>query len=154
MALPSALPSLSVREAITDALYRGVIGLDTADVALFDSAFTEDAILDINGNVLDGLEAIHTGCYDFIAKLDTTHFITNVRVDVKDGESTASLTASVLAQHYRHKQGREPGATCLMTGGLYFVDCVKDDQDGLWKITHWKLQSIWTEGDGGVMTEK
>ncbi|KAK9317837.1 hypothetical protein V1522DRAFT_409055 [Lipomyces starkeyi] len=152
MALPSALPSLGVREAITDALYRCVIGLDTADVALFDSAFTQDASFDLNGKVLDGLNAIHTGCYDFIAKLDTTHFITNIRVDVKDGESKAYVTASALAQHYRPQQGREPGATRLMTGSLYFLDCVKDDKDGLWKVTHWKLKSIWTEGDWGVMT--
>lgn len=56
--LPIALSSLSVREAITDALYRGVIGLDTADVALFDSAFTDDASFDLNSNVLDGRSAI------------------------------------------------------------------------------------------------
>ncbi|KAK9491202.1 hypothetical protein V1508DRAFT_226766 [Lipomyces doorenjongii] len=154
MALPSALPSLGVREAITDALYRCVIGLDTADVALFDSGFTQDASFDLNGDVMEGLSAIHTRCYDFIATLDTTHFITNVRVDVKDGESKASMTASALAQHYRHKQGREPGATRFMTGSLYFVDCVKDGEDGLWKIKHLKLQSIWTEGDPGVMTGK
>ncbi|KAK9482352.1 hypothetical protein V1527DRAFT_476622 [Lipomyces starkeyi] len=152
MALPGALPSLGVREAITDALYRCVIGLDTADIALFDSAFTQDASFDLNGKVLDGLNAIHTGCYDFIAKLDTTHFITNIRVDIKYGESKASVTASALALHYRPQQGLEPGATRLMTGSLYFVDCVKDDKDGLWKVTHWKLKSIWTEGDWGVMT--
>lgn len=154
MALPSALPSLSVREAIIDAIYRGVIGLDTADDALFDSAFTQDAILDINGTVLNGLSAIHTGCYDTVSKLDTTHFITNVRVDINDGESKASMTASALAQHYRHQQGREPGAARLLAGGLYFIDCVKDDKDGLWKMKHWKLKSIWAEGDWGVMTGK
>lgn len=136
MALPIALPSLSLREAVIDSLYRCVLGLDTADVALFDSAFTKDAILDINGKVMEGLNAIHTECYDLIAKLDTTHFVTNVRVDVKEGESKASVTASVLAQHYRHEQGREPGATSLMAGSLYFVDCVKDDEDGLWKVRH------------------
>ncbi|KAK9312052.1 hypothetical protein V1522DRAFT_416812 [Lipomyces starkeyi] len=145
MALQSALPSLGVCEAITDALYRAVIGLDTGP-------FTQDASFDLNRKVLDGLNAIHTGCYDFIAKLDTTHFITNIRVDIKDGESKASVTASALAQHYRPQQGREPGATRFMTGGLYFVDSVKDDKDGLWKITYWKLKSIWTEGDWGVMT--
>ena len=153
MALPFALPSLSVREAITDALYRCVNGLDTADTALFDSAFTQDAIFDLNGdNVMEGLDAIHTGCYDRVAKMDTTHLMSNVRVNIIDGESKASLTASGLAQHYRLGQGREPGATRFLTGCFYFLDCVKDEKDGLWKIKHWRLKIIWTEGDVGVVT--
>ena len=155
MALPASLPSLGVREAITDAIYRCVLGLDTDDKALFDSAFTPDASFDLNGKVMSGLDAIHTGCYDPISRLDTTHFISNVRVNVReDGDSTASMTASALAQHYRHKQGTEPGATRFLTGGLYFLELVKDGQDGLWKIKHWKLQPVWTEGDRGVMTGK
>ena len=154
MALPTSLSSLGVREAITDALYRGVLGLDTNDKALFDSAFTQDASFDLNGSVMSGLEAIHTGCYDTISKLDTTHFISNVRVNVRDGDSTASMTTSALAQHYPHKQGTEPGAKRLLTGSLYFLELVKDDKDGLWRIKDWKLQLIWAEGDWGVMTGK
>ena len=103
---------------------------------------------------MSGLDAIHTGCYDTISKLDTTHFISNLRVNVQDGDPAASMTTSALAQHYRHKQGTEAGATRLLTGSLYFLDLVKDDQDGLWKIKHWKLQLVWAEGDWGVMTGK
>lgn len=156
MSLPTSLSSLGVREAITDAVYRCVLGLDTDDKALFDSAFTPDASFDLNGNVMSGLDAIHTGCYDSVSKLDTTHFISNVRVNVRDdGDSTtASMTASALAQHYRRKQGTEAGATRLLTGSLYFLELVKDGEDGLWKIKHWKLQLVWTEGDWGVMTGK
>ena len=151
MALPSSLSSLSVREAITDALYRAVLGLDTSDKALFDSALTQDANFDLNGNVMVGLDAIHAGSYDLLSKLDTTHFISNARVNVRDGDSTASMTASALSQHYRHKQGTVGGATSLMTGSLYFLDLVKDDKDGLWKIKNWKLQLIWAEGDWSIM---
>ena len=151
MALPSSLSSLSVREAITDAIYRAVLGLDTGDKALFDSALTQDANFDLNGNVMVGLDAIHAGSYHLISKLDTTHFISNARVNVRDGDSTASMTASALAQHYRHKEGIEVGATSLMTGSLYFLDLVKDDKDGLWKIKNWKLQLIWAEGDWSIM---
>ena len=152
MALPSALSFLVAREAIADAIYRCVIGLDTADIALFDSAFTQDASFDLNGNVLDGLNAIHTGCYDSVAKLDTTHFVTNIRADIKDGEPKASVTASALARHYRPQQGRAPGATHFTSGSLYYIDCVKDSRDGSWKIVHWRLKSIWFEGDFGIMT--
>ena len=151
MALPASLSSLSVREAITDAIYRAVLGLDTGDKALFDSALTQDANFDLNGNVMVGLDAIHAGSYELISKLDTTHFISNARVNARDGDSTASMTASALAQHYRHKEGIEVGATSLMTGSLYFLDLVKDDEGGLWKIKNWKLKLIWAEGDWSIM---
>ncbi|KAK9234744.1 hypothetical protein V1525DRAFT_412084 [Lipomyces kononenkoae] len=151
--LPTALPSLSVREYVIDALYRCVIGLDTANKDLFDSSLTQDAVLDINGRVLNGLDAIHAGCYNILAKLDTTHFITNVRVSVKDGESTASLTASALAQHYRQGQGLESGAEGLLTGVLYYVDLVKDT-DGLWKATNSKMRTTWFEGDRAIAMGK
>ena len=154
MAHPTSLSGLGVREAITDALYRCVLGLDTNDRALFDSAFTQDASFDLNGSVMSGLDAIHTGCYDSISKLDTTHFISNVRVNVQEGDSTASMTTSALAQHYRHKQGTEAGATRLLTGSLYFIELVRADKDGLWKMKNWKLQLVWAEGDWGVMTGK
>ena len=154
MTLPASLASVTVREAVTDAIYRAVLGLDNADKALFDSAFTKDAIFDLNGDVQSGLDAIHTGCYDGISKLDTTHFITNVRVNVKDGDSTASMTTSALAQHYRTKQGMQADATRLLTGSLYSIDLVKDGKDGLWKMKSWKMKVIWTEGDWGVLTGK
>ena len=44
-ALPRSLNNLTVREAIADTLYRYIIGLDTANATLFDSAFTVDALL-------------------------------------------------------------------------------------------------------------
>lgn len=153
MALPTALPGLTTREAIADALYRATNGLDTNDVALFDSAFTADTVFDLAGRELVGLEALHTGCFDYVGKqLDTTHFITNLRIDVADGASTAKVTASALAQHYRGGQGTQDGATRLLAGSLYHVDCVKDSASGLWKITRWKLSIVWREGDMGIMT--
>lgn len=152
--LPSSLSSLSSREAITDALYRSVIGLDTADIALFDSAFSEGASLDLNGDVLVGMDSIHSGCYEVISKLDTMHFITNVRVNIKDGESKASMTASSLAKHYRLNQGMQPGATSLMTGAFCSGDLVYDNKSSLWRFTRWKIKMNWSEGDWGVFSGK
>ncbi|KAK9453080.1 hypothetical protein V1511DRAFT_489988 [Dipodascopsis uninucleata] len=153
MALPASLDSLSVREAIADAIYRAVGGVDTADHALFESAFTADAIFDLNGNVMDGLDDINSKCYDKVSKLDTSHLITNIRIDIKDGKSSASVTASALAQHYRQNQGTVPDSASFLAGSLYFIDCIKDDSDGLWKIKHWKLKFAWTQGDYSIMTE-
>lgn len=152
MTVPTILSGLSVREAIADAVYRGVLSIDTADAVLFDSSFTDDAVLELNGKIIKGRAALHKEVFDPVSKLDTTHLITNMRVEVKEGESKASGTSSALAQHFREGQGKEPGATRYMSAGLYSFDCVKDEKDGLWKMTYWKLQSIWSEGDAGVMT--
>lgn len=150
-ALPSALPTLSTRDAIIDALYRGIIGLDTANETLFTSAFTPDGVLDINGAVMTGVPAITAGCYATIAPLVTTHFVTNVRVHVaSEDATTASMTASAMAQHYRVGQGLMPGAEHLLAGSLYYLDMVKDDKDGLWKATKFLMRSCWTEGERAI----
>ncbi|KAB8238568.1 hypothetical protein BDV23DRAFT_190640 [Aspergillus alliaceus] len=151
MSYPKNLPSLSTREAITDALHRCILGFDTADSALFDSAFTEDATFNLNGRLLEGLDAIRTGCYDHISTLDTTHYTNNIRVNVKDGESKASLTASALAQHYRPGDGIKAGTPYFLAGSLYSFELVRDEQEGLWKITHWKLKIVWAEGDWSIV---
>ncbi|THC98781.1 hypothetical protein EYZ11_001760 [Aspergillus tanneri] len=105
------------RDAIADALYRCVLGLDTGDSALFDSAFTSTATLSMNGRVSEGLPAIHADCFDVIAKLDTTHFVTNIRINIADGGAKASMTASALGQHYRGGKGLQPDQTRLLAGG-------------------------------------
>lgn len=66
---------------------------------------TQDAVVDINGTLLKGLPTIRGGMFETVSKLNTTHFITNVRVNHKTGESTATLTAHALAQHFRTGQG-------------------------------------------------
>ena len=65
-AAPTTLRGLSTREAISDAIYRAVLGLDTTDKALFDSAFMQDASFDLDRNVMVGPDKIATGCYDGI----------------------------------------------------------------------------------------
>ncbi|KAF7596238.1 hypothetical protein BBP40_002771 [Aspergillus hancockii] len=149
---PTLSPALSGRDAIADALYRCVLGLDNGDSALFDSAFTSNATFGINGRVSEGLPAIHTDCFDVIAKLDTTHFLTNIRINIADSGSKASATASALAQHYGGGKGLQPDQPRLLAGSLYYADLIKDDASGLWKIETFKMQSTWAEGDWGVMT--
>lgn len=149
--LPSTLsPTLSGREAVADAVYRGVLGLDTNDLDLFQSALTNDAVFDLNGTIMEGFEAIKTQCYDSISKMETTHFLTNLRINILDNESRAEMTCSSLAQHYRGGEGMKADATPLLAGGLYWLSLVKDTEDGLWKITKWTLKSTWGQGDWAV----
>ncbi|KAH8432796.1 nuclear transport factor 2 family protein [Aspergillus melleus] len=151
--LPASLtPALTGRDAIADALYRCVIGFDTGDTALFDSAFLLDSTFEINGRVLSGLPEIHTGCFDPISKLDTTHFISNIRINIEDNGTEASLTASSIAQHYRAGKGMEADQPRLLGGSLYYVDLVKREEDGgLWRIKAIKINSTWVEGDWGII---
>ncbi|GAB7357356.1 hypothetical protein MBLNU459_g8303t2 [Dothideomycetes sp. NU459] len=150
--LPAVLsPPLSDREAIADAIYRCVLGFDTGDSALFSSAFIENASMTVNGRTSTGLPSIRTDWFDLIAKLDTTHYITNVRINIT-APGKASLTASALAQHYRGQKGLEPDQTRLLGGGLYRAEVVRDEAAGLWKIESIDMKSVWAEGDWGVVT--
>lgn len=153
-ALPATIsPPLTGREAVQDALYRCVVAFDTSDVDLLNSAFTIDAKFKLNDFVMDGLEAIRSQSFDRISKLETTHFVTNTRVNLNDDGKTASMTASVLAQHYRPGTGNsETGdAPRLLTGALYRLDLVKEEDSGLWKIKVWEMKSVWQEGSSAVL---
>lgn len=151
-ALPAALnPPLSDREAVADAAYRVLLGLDTNDVELFESALTEDISVTLNGNTMQGRETLVSGLFAMISKLDTTHFLTNVRVHVDGGGAKASMTASALAQHYRGGEALEPKADHFLAGSLYFLDLVKDEADGVWRIKNFKTRVSWREGEEAIM---
>ena len=157
--LPVVLsPPLEHREAIIDALSRFLIGMDNNSPALFDSAFTADVRWELNGRVLEGLQAVHAECYDAtILKLDTTHSVSNLRVDVAEGGNEAKLEAVYVAHHYRGGEGTVEGSPRFVTGGLYTAELVKDDKggdgdsDGLWRMNVFRMRSIWTEGFRSVM---
>jgi ketosteroid isomerase-like protein len=146
------LHSLSEREAITDALYRAILGFDNNDVSIFNSAWSgPEVVFDLSGNNINGLDNIRKQLLDFAGPLDTTHMISNIRVDVKDGASSASLTAYALAQHCLLGTGREPGGRKYLAASTYSIDLVKDESDQVWKIKKWAMKIIWTQGDESVM---
>jgi hypothetical protein len=159
--LPARLsPGLTRREAVTDAITRFLVGLDTSNKSLFESAFTSTATLTINGKTIEGLPAIITGCYNVIGKLDTTHFLTNVRIHVEEGGRKAGVTASALSQHYRAGEGLVGGKEALLVGSLYWVEVVRNEgEEGregegegeFWRIQHFTLKSTWAEGEWGVL---
>ncbi|KAJ5997289.1 hypothetical protein N7499_006408 [Penicillium canescens] len=153
--MPPAAPTphqFSTREAITDTIYRGVLGIDTNDLDLFVSALHDSPTtnFEINGEQYQGIEAIKPRVFDRIGPLDTTHTVSNVRIEMEDGAEMASLTAHVLAQHYRAGEGSLGDSKGVLVGGLYFVDLVRSSDDG-WRITTWKIKMIWMDGDKGVI---
>lgn len=156
MCLPATLsPPLTGRDAVADALHRFMMGMDTNDLAMFDSAFTADTRWDLNGKILEGLDTVHDRCYNFnISKLDTTHFVTSTRINIAESGKDANLSTLYQAQHYRGGRGTVPSSTLFETGGLYFMDLVFEEAVGLWKIKTFKMRAQWIEGDRAVMGHK
>jgi hypothetical protein len=137
------------------------MAFDTDDTALFDSSFMPDGIFDVNGRAMQGLSDIHDAGLSLIFSLDTTHLTTNVRVHMNTGTtevdsvkereaSEASLTSTVLSQHFAKDKGMAPGQPSLMAGSLYRGDLARD-ADGLWKFKHLQIKSIWAEGDWSLV---
>jgi hypothetical protein len=152
MKVPMALspPSAADRDAITDCIHRLMLGMDTNDAELFDSALAQDAKWELHIKTLNNLDEIHEQCYDSdIIKLDTTHYVTNIRIHVADGGSEASVSTLYEAHHYRGGRGTVAGTHRYSTGGVYFMKLIKDkvNADGAWKINYMKMKPIWTEGD-------
>ncbi|KAL6787318.1 hypothetical protein J3E68DRAFT_165112 [Trichoderma sp. SZMC 28012] len=144
---------LTDREAIADAVLRAVKGLDRYDAALFDSAFaSEDVTLEVphRNMKLIGLSDIRKNMLDSLGPLDTTHMISNIRVQVENGADAASLTAYALAQHCPAGKGKDPESPKFLVCGEYSIDLKYDGLDGLWKIKRWMLDVIWTQGDKSV----
>ena len=157
MAHPISISSLTPREAIADALYRAILGFDRNDETLLESACAGEDIsfeIRVDGQVAQsasGFSNIKKTVFALVGPMDTTHTLSNIRIDVKDGADTAHVATTAVAQHCPPGQGKVPDAPKLLVGGQYLVDVVKDKKDGLWKIKKWVLEVIWRQGDASVM---
>jgi hypothetical protein len=151
--LPAALPALTDREAIIDAVIRSVTAVDTNDIDLWKSAFTMDSILDLLGDELHGLDAATKGCFEPLSQLDTTHMVSNFRVNHQPGSMTAEVTAIVVAHHFRQGEGMMPGGEQLTNAASYFAECVRDEGDAqlLWRMQRFVVKGLWRQGNPGVM---
>ncbi|RYP15612.1 hypothetical protein DL765_005591 [Monosporascus sp. GIB2] len=152
MANPVTLTALSPREAVADALHRCLLGIDSNNRDLFESGcLKNESMTVIAGPItLEGWTAIS----EFFLKvfvLATTHFTSNIRIELKDGADTASMTAHALAYHVRPDDALKQEDTSYTVSSLYFIDLVKDSNDGLWKIKKWEIKILWTTGDRAAL---
>lgn len=95
-----------------------------------------------------------TAIDDFFRKLFdlvTTHTISNIRIELKDGADTASMTAHALSYHVRPDDALTQEDTSYTASSLYDIDLGKDADDGLWKIQKWGIKVLWTKGDRAVL---
>lgn len=139
---------LKDRVEVVDALYRFGLGQDLRDRDLFGSAFTADAELDfrpaaskigVASGLMAGRDTIVETVFGVLAPVDTTHVVTNPRVQF-DGD-TARLTAIVEAQHLLSADHSRHA----LLKNLYSVDLVRDGDR--WLIRHLHIDNVWYTGE-------
>jgi SnoaL-like protein len=132
------------RVEIIDALYRFAAGQDLRDPALFSSAFAPSAELDfvqpakqlgVDLPVFKGRDNIASSIQAALADIDTTHAVTNTRVDINGDK--ASLFALVEAQHLP-KSDRSRN---LLLKNLYWVSLERAGER--WAITGMRIENVW-----------
>ncbi len=150
--LLSATARLEAQVEVVDALNRFAAGQDLRDPALLASAFAPDATLDftqpagrfgVDLQVFQGRDRIVSSIQTTLADLDTTHTVTNTRVDL-DGDD-ASLFALVEAQHL----SRTDHARHLLLKNFYWVS-LRRAVEG-WVITRMRIENVWHRGDPKVL---
>lgn len=148
-------PSATDRLDVAEVLYRFAAGQDLADEALFASVFADDAELDfvqpaarlgVELPVFRGKAAIVSTIMSTLARLDTTHSVSNPRVRI-DGD-TAELFALVEAQHLP----KQDHSRHLLLKNFYGVQLRR--HDGRWVVTRMRIENAWKSGDAGVLFGK
>lgn len=152
MAQSHTLTALSPREAVADALHRCILGIDSNDQGLYESACLKDesATVVAGPTTIQGWKAI-SEFFEIVFLVVTTHLVTNIRVELKDGADTAFMTAHAIAYHVRPDDAFKLEDTSYTAGCLYLIDLVRDNTDGLWKIKKWEIKIQWTSGDIAVL---
>jgi SnoaL-like domain len=152
MPYPTSLSGLSTREQLIDVVLRGALSFDENDEALFNSCWPteepEKVFVSIVGTEFRGVEEFRK-CFQQVGPMDTQHNLSNFRVEVEEGASTAKLYCHAFAQHFRPGEGTKPGAPNFLAVGVYDIDAIKEK--GEWKIKNWSLRLRWSQGDYSVM---
>lgn len=139
--------------AVIDALYRFAAGIDLRDKNLLSSALAENAVSDFRPAaakagfeypVIEGRDIIVAALTASLAKLDTTHSVTNPRVTI-DGD-TARLDALVEAQHV----SQDDHTRSYLMKNRYDVELARKG-DG-WIITRNTVDNVWRSGDISVLS--
>ena len=149
----SRIPPAADFIAIVDALYRFGAGQDLRNRALFESAFSLDAVLDftqparlLGADIAPfvGRSAIAESVFTAIDDLDTTHTVTNPRITAFDG-ARSELYALVEAQHLP----RGDHSRHLLLKHIYTLKLSRPA--GAWTIDHMRIDMVWFAGDPAVL---
>lgn len=140
--------------AVVETLYRFAAGIDLRDNDLLASAFAEHAISDFRPAgkkagfeypVLEGREVIVAALAGSLAKIDTTHSVSNTRVFINGDK--AVMDALVEAQHL---PANDHSRHYLMKN-RYDVELTR--QEDVWVIQKVTIDNVWLTGDPTVLTD-
>jgi hypothetical protein len=150
---PAGADELIARLEIVDALHRFAYGRDLRDRELLTSAFTVDAEFDFRPAaercglsgipLMTGPEMIAGIVLDPRVPLDTTHTVSNCRIELGDGRAT--LTALVEAQHL---PAGDHSRHALLKN-VYTVELVPSGRQ--WLIRRVWIDNVWFTGDPQVI---
>ena len=152
-----AIREITDRAEITDAIYRYGAGLDFGDAALMESALTEDAVVDLTAATaklgldfpaLAPRDTVVGALTAYVGPLDTSHVITNVRIEITGDTATARCYAQ--ANHYLPGEGPRPDLTrhALMMN-RYTAEMARDGEH--WRIRRLDIDCAWFEGHPQVL---
>lgn len=156
MAPPHPL-ALTPREAVIDTLHRAILGLDSNDRSLFESAcLTTDEMEWVGGGVsATGWDAV-SALFERVFGLITMHVVSNVRVSFADagdegGDSgEARVTAHAVSYHVRREDAESVEERSFTGYSLYDMVLVRAE-DGGWRIKRWQADVLRTTGDRSVV---
>ncbi|MGE8589511.1 MAG: nuclear transport factor 2 family protein [Alcaligenes sp.] len=149
---PTLSSATADKLAIIDALHRFTAGIDLRDQHLLASSLAEHAVSDFGPAaakagfefpVIQGREHIVSALAGALAKLDTTHSVSNQRISI-DGDR-ARMDALVEAQHVSQS---DPTRHYLMKN-RYDVELAKEGEG--WVITKNTVYNVWRTGDSAVL---
>ncbi|KAK1241079.1 hypothetical protein MKX08_001053 [Trichoderma sp. CBMAI-0020] len=152
--------AILARQAAIDALLRYVDGLDRADEAQLESAFTEDATLDLSAlsslgktfGAVHGLDNISAVCMAAVGKaLETTHSLTNILVKLNDENYNAIVTCYCEAQHIKKGQAfaSDSQDNSLLVKSRYSASVSK--KGSTWRIERLDIVPLWSKGSSSVL---
>jgi hypothetical protein len=148
---------LEVRDRleIADALYRFGAGIDFNRTDLLESAFATDAVVDfgpaarkagLDFPLLTGRQMIVQVLTSTVGLLDTTHSVTNPRIQITD--DTAKLYAIVEAQHLPpHNHSRH-----FLMKNQYDVNLICSGES--WVINQMAVDNVWFTGEPNILIGK
>jgi hypothetical protein len=150
---PSSAQGAADRLAVVEALYRFTAGIDLRDSNLLASSLAENAVSDFRPAaakagfeypVIEGRDVIVSALTASLARLDTTHSVSNARVTING--NTARMNVLVEAQHVPRS---DPSRHYLMKN-RYDVELARDGD--IWVITRNTVDNVWRSGDPAVLS--
>ena len=102
---------------------------------------------------MNGTDTIVERLMGTVAPMDTTHCVTNCRVQVS-GDS-AELAAYAIAQHFFAGKGPDPtkNGYCVM-GNRYTAAAASRAEGGLWRLREITVDCTWCHGDENAMNRR